>query len=228
MPSLVFEVRDENGNKLSAVAATSDGKAFAERLDGTPVAIDPGEHHFTFESSGMVLATKTIVVREGDKARHERIELHFLKKTHREAILEPPSSKPSAPGATTTRDAEGQEASAHIAQKEWLQIPPLAIVAMGVGAAGFAVGIGAGIAGESKHTALELECATDGACPVSAQGELDAFHSLTTASTIGYAIGFAATAGAFALWLVALSDGHHGVAAQAWIGPGSTGLSGRF
>ena len=78
----------------------------------------------------------------------------------------------------------------------------LALGVGGVGVVGSIVGVGTGVAATSKHNALANACTGDN-CPSSAQGDLDGFHSLKTASTIFYAIGFAGVAGGVALWLTA-------------------------
>jgi hypothetical protein len=238
-PSLVFEVRDEAGNDLSAVRITSDGQLLAERLDGTPITTDPGEHRFAFESPGMTPADKTIVVREGDKGRHERITLHSLSTTSVAAVplgaSEPAAAtvstaaRPEATTATPDQIGSGDvERGSGSRSGGSPRVPPLAFVAFGVGAAGLAVGIVAGLAGESKHAALEGECAANGDCPVSAQGDLDAFHSLKTASTVGYVLGFAAVAGGVVLWFTTPNARPHGASARLWIGPRLAGLSGTF
>src|SRR5450432_2123164 len=73
MPTIVFEAKDAAGNALPAVAVTMDGQPFAEKLDGKPLQLDPGEHRFVFNAQGLPSTEKTLVVREGDKARHEHV-----------------------------------------------------------------------------------------------------------------------------------------------------------
>jgi hypothetical protein len=50
-----------------------DGKPLVGRLDGTAVAVDPGQHAFTFEVSGQPSVTKGFVLKEGEKLRRERV-----------------------------------------------------------------------------------------------------------------------------------------------------------
>ena len=71
MPSIVFEAKDGAGNDVASVTVTMDG----QRVDkpGMPVQADPGEHRFVFEAEGMPRTEKTIVVREGERERHERV-----------------------------------------------------------------------------------------------------------------------------------------------------------
>jgi hypothetical protein len=101
--------------------------------------------------------------------------------------------------------------------------PPLALVAGGIGVVGLGVGVIAGLAGASKHSTLVGECQSNGACPTSAQGDLDSFRSLRTVSTIAYVVGALGVAGGAVLWLTAPSDA---AAARTglWFGPASAGV----
>jgi hypothetical protein len=74
LPSIVFEAKDPAGNDLSAVKVTMDGQALTDKLDGASVAIDPGDHAFTFETPGQPTVQKSFVIREAEKERHERIQ----------------------------------------------------------------------------------------------------------------------------------------------------------
>jgi len=102
----------------------------------------------------------------------------------------------------------------------------LALGAAGAGVAGLVVGVVAGLAAGSKHDVLAGEC-PDGRCPASAQGDLDSFHGLKTASTVGYVLGVAAVAGGAALWLTAPRAPRSGVVGIG-IGPASVRIGGAF
>src|SRR5580704_4789846 len=73
IPTLIFEAKDGAGNDLGAVKVTMDGALLAERLDGTALPIDPGEHTFVLETPGLPLVEKHFVLREGQKGRHETV-----------------------------------------------------------------------------------------------------------------------------------------------------------
>ena len=105
-----------------------------------------------------------------------------------------------------------------------------AIVAGSVGLAGLAVGVGAGIAGSSQHSALSGECSTaSGSCPSSAQTDLDAFHTWRTFSTVGYVVGAVGVVAVGVLFLTAPSSrGSSGGATKLYVGPASAGLAGVF
>lgn len=74
-PTIVFEAKDGSGNDLSAVEVTVDGLPLADLLTGTPLAVDPGEHTFTFQMAGQPTLQKKLVIRESEKDRRERITL---------------------------------------------------------------------------------------------------------------------------------------------------------
>ena len=91
IPTIVFEAKDGAGNDLTAVKVTMDGKPLAERLEGTAISLDPGEHKFVFEVAGQAPITKTIVLRVGEKERRERI-----------VIGPAPTTATTPPAGTTT------------------------------------------------------------------------------------------------------------------------------
>jgi hypothetical protein len=73
MPTIVFEIKDQHDNDLSAVAVAMDGQTLVERLEGTALSIDPGEHVFVFSAAGQPPVEKRLVIRESEKGRRERI-----------------------------------------------------------------------------------------------------------------------------------------------------------
>ncbi len=81
MPSIVFQVKDNAGTDLTGVRVAIDGRALAEKLTGTAIAVDPGEHRFVFEAEGMPALERTVIVREGEKARREGVVLGALQAT---------------------------------------------------------------------------------------------------------------------------------------------------
>jgi hypothetical protein len=72
-PTLVFEVRSPSGADIVSVRVSVDGQLLTEHLNGTPLKIDPGPHTFTFEVPGQRVVTARLLVREGERARHEQL-----------------------------------------------------------------------------------------------------------------------------------------------------------
>jgi len=75
IPTLVFEALDHERNDLSAVKVSMDDQPLAEKLDGSALSVDPGEHRFVFEVAGSPAVEKRLVIREGQKDRRERVVL---------------------------------------------------------------------------------------------------------------------------------------------------------
>ena len=73
IPTIIFEAKGASGADLSAVKVTMDGEVLAERLEGSALSIDPGEHTFVFETAGQPSLTKQFVIGEAQKERREAI-----------------------------------------------------------------------------------------------------------------------------------------------------------
>jgi nitrogen fixation-related uncharacterized protein len=68
-PSVVFAAKDGDDNDLSNVKVFADGKLVREKLDGNPLALDPGVHVFRFETANVPVVEKPYTVRAGEKLR---------------------------------------------------------------------------------------------------------------------------------------------------------------
>ena len=73
LPSVVFVPRNGAGEDVAGVKLSVDGMPYAERLDGSAVVIDPGEHEFRFEVAGQQPVSKRFVLRDGEVNRREEI-----------------------------------------------------------------------------------------------------------------------------------------------------------
>jgi hypothetical protein len=165
-PTIVLAV-GKGGADLQDVRVLIDGRVATERLTGSALPIDPGEHKLRFEHGEDPPVEQVLVVREGEKAR--RIDISFGAPTARAAVPPPkltdPSTSRPTPGAT--------------------------YVAMGVGGAGLvAFGVLAGY-GLSQKSALD---ACRPSCP---QSQVDAaahsFDAADIALTAGvFSLGWAA------------------------------------
>ena len=101
IPTLVFEALDRARNDLSQVRVSMDGQPLVERLDGSALSVDPGEHRFVFELAGTPAVEKQLVIREGEKDRRERIVLGP------EPVLAPPPDRIAVPLAPA-RETQAQ------------------------------------------------------------------------------------------------------------------------
>jgi hypothetical protein len=69
VPTLIFAALDEQGADLIKVRVFDGEQVLSESLDGRPIAVDPGEHHFRFELPDGQVLESDVLVREGEKNR---------------------------------------------------------------------------------------------------------------------------------------------------------------
>jgi hypothetical protein len=69
LPSIVVRAKDGRGVDVTDVRVLVDGKLEAERLDGTAVSLDPGEHRIRLETAHGTAVEETLVARVGEKNR---------------------------------------------------------------------------------------------------------------------------------------------------------------
>jgi len=252
-PTIVLAVQDASGNDLSAVHVTMDGQAFAERLDGKPLPLDPGKHHFVFQAPGLPSTDKTLVIRQGEKDRRELIVLGTLAPTvgpipaptaaptsvsPTPAVLPSPTAttQAAAPPVMATPASVGPTAPAVVSEPMALPTapgagPPTGVFVLGaIGVAGLLAGTITGVLAVSKASDLNNECPSGRTgCPASAQSDISGLHTMETATNVGLGIGIGGVVLAGIWWL---ASGHSekaaGPPATAWIGVGSAGLAGSF
>lgn len=182
MPTLVFEARDAAGNDLGAVTVTMDGAPLATKLDGRPLAIDPGEHTFRFEAAGQAPVEKKLVLREGQRDRRESIVIGT-------AIVAPPPPPPPPPPST------------------WNTRKSLAVAAGGVGLVGVGLGVVFALYASSSQSREKSDC-SPGACPNYPQGveDYDTAKKDATGATIAFTAGAIFLAAGAVLWFTAPSE----------------------
>ena len=209
LPSVVFVAKDRNGRDLSAVRVTMDGEPLVEKLDGTGIAIDPGEHRFAFAAVGLRPATSTIVVREGDSDRPLRI------------VLESAAPRP----APVETPAAGSDGGARRALGATLAI-------LGVG--GVAVGSVFGLLAKSTYDNARSECPTGvlSQCPVQATqatADKDSADGQAVVSTVAFIGGGVLLAtGAILFFTAPKAGGAVTVGAAVGGGGGTLTMSGRW
>jgi hypothetical protein len=188
--------------------AVRDGSVLSGAQLGAPVPLNPGLLHVVVTAPGYAEREFTVTLAEGASAELEVQPGPLVTANALSGEIERASD----------RDEHAGSSSRQI----------LTYGAFGLGAAAIVVGVATGIAAGSKHSALENEC-TGNNCPASAQSDLDGFHSLRTASTVGYIVGVAALVGGATLWLTAPNKSNSAAAAAGiWIAPSSTGVTGGF
>jgi hypothetical protein len=221
IPTVVFDWVDSAGNGVRPTRVTMDGQPLPEALGGKPVRLDPGEHHFAFEADGMSRVEKTLTLREGEKGRRETVVFP--------AVPSPaPVAAGHAGGESRERPLRDERPAEEARPGRSSVVPTLAYVAGGVGVAGLALGIGAGLTASSRNSALQSECRGN-VCPSSARSDIDAFRTWRDWSTAGYVLAGVGLVGGVVLWLTApRGSSTRDAAAELWIGPRGAGLAGSF
>jgi hypothetical protein len=179
LPEIVFDVKDADGNDLTAVGLSVDGAHTTGGVDGTALVLDPGEHTFVFSWANAEPLTKALVLREGEKSRHESIVLGS-----KEVAPHPPRDASSAP-------------------KGGLLDRPAALGLAGLGVVGVAVGAIFGLHAGSAWSQSKAECGVT--CPPTAHDRAVKDHDdavqTATISTIAFVAGGALLAGGAVLFI---------------------------
>jgi hypothetical protein len=184
-----------------------DGAIVKSETARLPRRVNPGSHTLSVSAPGFEAATVHIAVAEGEDRRLE-VSLRSSSESP-----EANSVQPAPPERSTDRGS----------------LPVPAIVAGGVSLAGLVVGVGAGVAGSSKHSALSGECNKEnGTCPPSAASDLDTFHSLRTLSTVGYVGGALGLVTGGVLFFLMPASKESPASTGLYVGPASCGVAGVF
>ncbi len=184
IPSIVFEVKDSAGKDLSAVRVTMDGELLTEQLQGTALAVDPGEHKFTFETPGQPPLEKQFMINESQKERREAITFGALTT---QPLPMTKLERRSVPYSDTAR-------SSSLGTQRTLA---LAIGAVGV--------VGLGVGSVFGFEAMSKKSSAQNVCPnqCADQNGVDKWNSAKSAgniSTVAFIIGGVGIAGAATLW----------------------------
>jgi len=170
-PTLVLDVKSRAGEDLTDVKVTVDGAPFDVKLDGTAVAMDPGPHTLTFQAEGFEPVTKSLVLKEAEKDRRERIVLRRVPKVA-------PEPTPTGSAGALPDEPPVLEPAQGLGTQRWL-----GVVVGGVGLAGVAVGSAFGLKAASEWSAQQSACGSPSSCP-DHEGAVTHHSNLTTDATI--------------------------------------------
>jgi hypothetical protein len=213
IPTIIFEAKDGTGGDLSAVKVTIDGEVLAERLEGSAISIDPGEHTFVFETAGQSPVTKQFVIQEAQKDRREAIR--FV--TPATPLVSPQPAQPLASRSPAFLPP-GETSQGLGAQKIF------GIVAAGVGVVGLALGSAFGVMAMSDKSDAQSVCPRD---PCGTQNGVSKWSDAGSAGNVSTALfvvgGIGLAAGAV-LWFSAPSSG----STHVGFGPGGARVKGTW
>lgn len=179
-PTIVFTAKDPAGNVLTAVTVVVDDKPFADRLDGTALLIDPGEHVFKLTASGYPPVTRKVVLREAEKNHAEEISFAL-------------GGKPAAPVAVVAPPPE-------VAPSPIEPPPPesdpgstqrtVAYVLGGAGIVGIGIGTIFGFVSKSTYDEATRTCPTGPAsCDDAGVSGGESAHGQAAISTAAFIVG---------------------------------------
>lgn len=208
-PTIVFDARDGDGHDLAEVKVSVDGRPFADRLDGIALPVDPGEHAFTFEMAGAPPTTQRFVLRQGEKARRERI------------VLGPPPPIAGPPLAANPVSLPGNAEVSHGLAPQRLA----ALAALGVGVVGLGASAAFAMRANAKDSDSEALC-RGGVCTEDGLRMNRDARKAGDLATVAFALGAVGIAGSLVLWFTGPPAA--GPSAQVGISAGSVRLRGTW
>jgi hypothetical protein len=212
IPTLIVTAKDASGAPLTAVKVTMDGEVLAERLEGTGVAVDPGEHTFTFEAAGQQLVTKTWMIQQTQKERREDI-----------AFEAPAGPAPAVAQASKPTDG-GQGSDAH---------KTAAFIGVGFAVAGLIGGTTYGVLAISRKNDAHGVCPGSSVCATpEGVSKWSSAQSAANISTLLFVVGGLGALEAAIFWFTpsagSAGSGAGGTSTQVGIGPGGLQLKGAW
>jgi hypothetical protein len=252
-PTVVFTATNGDGRRLVAVRVTVDGIVAANRLDGRPLPVDPGDHLFVFDALGRVTAQMRLTLHEGQKRVGHAVVLHAASGDPVAAVPTPePVATSADQGASSDLLPPATLAAPAIAPTAAEQEAPapavgpadgdagglsegriVAIVAGGVGVVGVVVGSVFGLETISAWHAAQRDCGATSKCPTNGpkieQEEGDASKDGTISTFAFVAGGVGLALGAW-LWFTTPERSRSQVSVVPIAGPsqGELMVRGRF
>jgi hypothetical protein len=251
-PTVVFTATNGEGRSLIAVRVTVDGVVVANRLDGRPLPVDPGDHLFGFDALGRITAEMRLTLHEGEKRVRHAVVLHTESGDPVAAVPAPePLATPSDEGASaymlplaavaapmTAVSGGGEEAPPPVAlpSRGLSERRIGAIVAGGLGIVGVAVGSVFGLKTISAWSAAKSDCGATPPMPCPTKYGPEVHQDEGAASKDGAISTFAFVAGGAGLvvgawlWLTAPEASRNQVSIVPVAGPsqGELTVHGRF
>jgi hypothetical protein len=185
-PTIAFDVVDAAGSPVASVRVTLDGRPLEDRLVHSALRVDPGEHTFVFAADGALPVTRRLVIKEGEKDRHERVALAPV-------LGSPPPS--TVPVALEPIAAPRPGLGTH---------KLLGLTAGGAGIVGIALGSLFGVLTVSAANRQRSDCASVEACMSRASALSDHSSAQTdgAVSTVAFVAGGALLLGGAALFFM--------------------------
>lgn len=165
LPSIVVVAKGIDGRDTAEVRVFVDDKLVADRLDGQPIAIDPGSRSIRFQHGTAPAIKRNLVIQVGVKNR--RVDVSFA-----------PDEKPVGP-----EDSGDSKAPAERGE------PIVGFVLTGVGVLGLGSFVGFGLVGQAEAHEYDDTCAPTNTCD---PGEVSATETKLLVADISLVVGLAA------------------------------------
>jgi len=163
MPSLVLRAVDGAGGDVIDVRVEIDNQLITERLDGSEIHVDPGQHVFRFTRAGAPPIEQTVLVREGEQ--HRRVSVVCP------GPVSVPSPQTTLLGAQPSRADPPRPLQAAVSGPRIPLVWPVATIgAGGIALAGAAI---LWVSGLSDRASLVSGCGTTHSCQSS---DVDSAH----------------------------------------------------
>jgi len=216
VPTIIFAAKDPSGADLSAVEVTMDGEVLTERLEGTALSIDPGEHTFTFETAGQLPVATKYLIQQAQKDRRELVTFGTPTTAPTPSTLQPNGPQPpySPPPMAETGHGLGTQRI-------------LGIVAGSIGVVGLGLGAVFGVMAISQKNDAQSACPNNPCLTTDGVTKWNTAGSTGNVSTIGFIVGGVALAGGAVLWFTAPHSGG-GASTQVGVGPGRLQVKGTW
>lgn len=224
IPTVSVTVEGPGAAQVASVLLDGRGVSPAILGPGRPISAtvpaDPGDHRFEAKLNDSE-AFERVTLAERDTAR---VVLR-LNGSPNKALLRNGAPAKTDPGASAKADSSSPPSSSRGTQKT------AAFVSLGIGGAGFAMGVIAGSAAAAKRGDFDA-CTTEYVCPRALSSDVDTYNTLRPVSTVGFIIGGVGVATG-AILLVTLPRGGSRASTGSlevtpWLGLGGGGVRGTF
>jgi hypothetical protein len=144
MSTVVVRARDAGGHDIIDVKVFVDGELLLSKLQGTAVAVDPGQHKFRYELPNGKILEEDVLIAEGEKDRVLRTDVK------------------DAQASTSTGNAGTVAVSAETQSNGGPGAAPWIIGGIGVVALGVFIGLEADV--QSTYSGLKNGCGVTSTC----------------------------------------------------------------
>jgi len=214
IPTVVFGLKDDRGNEVTAVHVVADDKHLSGLVDGKPVPLDPGPHDIRFERDNPSQSVSVhVVLRAGEKNRDINAVFPPLEASPPETPPEPspppPATASSSPAAEAPPESPPPAPPSTGEARRVTSISLLAAGALGIGLGAY-FGVKsqdeASIGDSTEKSLGRGGCGPD-ATPADARckslnDSRDAQNRDATLNVVFYSAGGALAAGAIATWFL--------------------------